>query len=70
MSAHAIAQLLKQQISLLDYLVSQAWRPAKAHRPRPTDGTVPAPLRAQAEFSGRSRQEPCSTVMDAVAAAM
>jgi DNA primase len=27
MSAHATAQLVKQQISLLDYLLSQAWRP-------------------------------------------
>ena len=29
MSAHAAAELLKQQISLLDYLVSQAWQPAR-----------------------------------------
>jgi DNA primase len=29
MSGHAIAQLLKQRIPLLDYLVSQAWRPAR-----------------------------------------
>jgi DNA primase len=29
MSAHAVAELLKQQVSLLDYLVSQAWQPAR-----------------------------------------
>jgi len=29
MSAHAAAQLLKQQIPLLDYLVSQHWQPAR-----------------------------------------
>jgi hypothetical protein len=29
MSAHAAAQLLKQQIPLLDYLVSQQWQPAR-----------------------------------------
>jgi DNA primase len=29
MSAHAAAELLKQQIPLLDYLVSQQWQPAK-----------------------------------------
>jgi len=29
MSAHAAAELIKQQIPLLDYLVSQAWRPAR-----------------------------------------
>jgi DNA primase len=29
MSSHATAQLLKQQIPLLDYLVSQTWRPAR-----------------------------------------
>ena len=29
MSAHATAELLKQQIPLLDYLVSQAWQPAR-----------------------------------------
>ncbi len=29
MSAHAVAELLKQQIPLLDYLLSQAWQPAR-----------------------------------------
>ena len=29
MSAHAAAQFLKQQIPLLDYLVSQHWQPAR-----------------------------------------
>lgn len=29
MSAHAVAASLKQQISLLDYLVSQQWQPTK-----------------------------------------
>ncbi len=29
MSAHAIAESLKQRIPLLDYLVSQAWQPAR-----------------------------------------
>ena len=29
MSAHATAQLVKQQIPLLDYLLSQAWRPTR-----------------------------------------
>jgi DNA primase len=29
MSAHAAAQLLKQQIPLLDYLVSQQWQPVR-----------------------------------------
>jgi DNA primase len=29
MSAHAAAELLKQQIPLLDYLVSQHWQPAR-----------------------------------------
>jgi len=29
MSVHAAAELLKQQIPLLDYLVSQAWQPAR-----------------------------------------
>jgi hypothetical protein len=29
MSAHAAAELLKQQIPLLDYLVSQQWQPAR-----------------------------------------
>ena len=29
MSAHAIAELLKQQIPLLDYLVSQDWQPTR-----------------------------------------
>lgn len=29
MSAHATAELLKQRISLLDYLVSHAWQPAR-----------------------------------------
>ena len=29
MSAHATAQLVKQQISLLDYLLSQEWRPTR-----------------------------------------
>ena len=29
MSAHATAQLVKQEIPLLDYLLSQAWRPTR-----------------------------------------
>ena len=40
MSAHAAAQLLKQQIPLLDYLVSQALAARQAHRSRAADGTL------------------------------
>lgn len=29
MSSHTIAESIKQQISLLDYLASQAWQPTR-----------------------------------------
>jgi hypothetical protein len=67
MSAHATAQLVKQQISLLNYLLSQAWRPTRRIARGRLMGLCP--LHGDRNRSG-SRSEACSTAMAAAAAAM
>jgi hypothetical protein len=37
-----MAETLKQQIPLLDYVEGQDWQPGPAHRRRPANGTVSA----------------------------
>jgi len=69
MSAHATAELLKQQIPLLDYLISLAWKPTR----RIVRGRLMGlcPLHADRNPSFLVDQaRACSTAMGAVAVAM
>ena len=69
MSAHAAAELLKQQIPLLDYVEGQDWKPARHIAGGRLMGLCPLHADRKPSFL-LARTKTCATAMVAGAAAM